>query len=62
MLDTISRTTLKNVYNKLLYLEAMKDLQKNDQHEEILASAMVDQKKKILTQFGGNEALAAGRQ
>jgi len=58
LLETISRTTLRKVYNKLLFLEAMKDLEKNDEHEEILKSALADQKKKVLSEFGGNEAMA----
>lgn len=58
LLETISRTTLRKVYNKLLFLEATKDLEKNDEHEEILKSMLADQKKKVLSEFGGNEAMA----
>jgi parvulin-like peptidyl-prolyl isomerase len=58
LLDTIFRLTRKMVYNKLIYLEAKKELEKNDEHEEILKSAMADQKKKVLTGYDGNEALA----
>ena len=56
--EIIQTETLREVYDLLMYQYAYEDLQKNDNGEEILQAARERQRKNIVRQYAGNEAVA----
>jgi parvulin-like peptidyl-prolyl isomerase len=54
----VAQASMGQVYNLLLYQHAQRDFSQNDNYEAMIEAALEEQRKKMVHQYGGNEAEA----